>query len=559
MTPLLSKRPAALSTSCLMLALLSAGCSTRIATRHVAPSSDAVLRDEGIHYYLPRTLVRVSIPVSETTTKAGPYADLAPHFFPFVDPKRILTNSTAYSIDPTAVTFASRGVRDPDHHYVVKPTGDWWANTVFKFSLASDGVVNKLDISVENRSVDLTLTAIEAAAGIASKVATGGAAAALALPKTPVDVATVNRTLAKCPFYDGARGDMSAKQQEKFATLVARYRDAYCYMFPEDRDAVFNGKSWDVFLRYLRTEILDLPSDELALRKEAASTKIRKYLSGRSLVEELDTIQSNNAGLLNQLAPNSSVEVWRAIQEARLARTKEILAQFFGTRSSDPAHAVAIFDIDPETAKPSKTTDLFDLSATDGICAVAAGSTPVSSLPIVACSTAPQKIAVDIQAIGPVVAAVAAAPSGESGIRYRIPGHGQLTLTSSKGATREELGRAFLDIAQYGSVASLPKRTGGLKTQYTVELDPASGALRDITVGNEGILTSDAISRAGKIAESAIDTKRALNPPSPTAPSAQELAERERKLKEERLRIVLLDECLSDPGKAGCAELIKPE
>jgi len=544
------------------IVLAAAGCSTRITTKHVATPAPAVLEDEGIHYYLPRTIVRVSIPVTETATRAGAYADLAPLFFPFANPKNILPTAAGYSIDPTTVTFVSRGVRDPGQHYVVKPTGYWWANTIFKFALSSDGVVNKLDITFENRSVDLTLTAIETAAGIAAKVASTSAAALVeAQPRTGALVLPT-----ACPYYGGERADMNKGQRAMYDTLVSRYRPLYCHLFPEDRDAVFGGVSLDILLRYLGPTLeADLKRDSEWLRKDPALSKVQKFISARALIQELDALRSANAELLNRWPANASVDVVKVIQDARTTRMKEILGQFFGTKSTDPAYAVAIFDVDAGNPAEGKAVELFKLSEDGGICAVDAAQLG-AAVPVADCSKATKPIEAVTATVTNNSAPIntddsaskgtaSAAPSGESGIRYRIPGQGTLVLKQA--AT--ELGRSVMDVAQFGAIASLPKRTGGLKTQYTVELDPATGALRDITVGNAGMLTNEAITRSGKAAESAIDTRRALTAPPPAGPSAQEQAEKERKLKEEQLRIRLLDECLQDPTKAGCADLITPE
>lgn len=537
-----------------------AGCSTRISTRHIKPF-DAVFRDEGIHYYLPRTVVRVSIPVAETTSEPGAYTDLAPLFFPYLDPSKVLGKRSSYSVDPNKISFVSKGVRDPKHHYLVNPTGDWWADTAFKFSLGDDGVVNKFDITVENRSVDLALTVAEVAAGLASKIATGGVAGSVDV--TELEKKTLDVTLRACPFYEGAGADMSADQKNRFKNISPRFRDLYCYLFPEDRDDVFTSGFQAVLLSYVEPALTALPGDKQALRKPPASTKVRKFLSARSLIDELNTIQSNNASFLNEPPRQTTADVWKAVQDSRVARIKEILRQFLGTKVTDPAFALAAFEIDLDETIVSGAKDLFNFSPDEGICAVSGdsgGLKIVSTLPLVSCIKPVVQISLSYHRLGSAPTPSSDSAPIDSGIRYRIPGQGALEVTqATAGKPPTELGRTLVDVAQYGSIASLPRKTGGLKTQYAVELNPSTGALRDITVGNKSMITSDGIKRVGGLAGTAIDTKRALNPAAPAPVSAQATAEKERKLKEEQLRILLLNDCIKDPTKSGCADLVKPQ
>src|SRR5215471_19703736 len=123
----------------LPVAFVLASCSSSIVTRHVAQVTTPapVAKYEGIHYFLPKTIVRVSVPVTETAKAPGPYADVAPFFFPDADPKSIITKASAsYSIDPEAVTIATRGVKDLGQEYVLKPTGQLFADTKFHFVLS---------------------------------------------------------------------------------------------------------------------------------------------------------------------------------------------------------------------------------------------------------------------------------------------------------------------------------------------------------------------------------------------------------------------------------------
>jgi len=45
--------------------------------------------------------------------------------------------------------------------------------------------------------------------------------------------------------------------------------------------------------------------------------------------------------------------------------------------------------------------------------------------------------------------------------------------------------------------------------------------------------------------------------PAPAPPTEQQKAEKDRKLKEEQLKILLLQSCLADPTQAGCVDLVK--
>lgn len=102
---------------------------------------------------LPKTLLRVSLPSLNTTETPGPFADLAPYFLPATTANDIIqTVKHTYLIDKAAVTVTSRGVKDPDQMYVVRPTGGIFADTKFYFVLKDQYVPSAISTALQQNA-----------------------------------------------------------------------------------------------------------------------------------------------------------------------------------------------------------------------------------------------------------------------------------------------------------------------------------------------------------------------------------------------------------------------
>jgi hypothetical protein len=81
------------------------------------------LKINGVTYALPRTVVKVDVPVKMTVDKPGELERFTPCFFSEeVSRNRIREFEKSFSIEPP--TFSTRGEPDPDQHFVVKTKGD---------------------------------------------------------------------------------------------------------------------------------------------------------------------------------------------------------------------------------------------------------------------------------------------------------------------------------------------------------------------------------------------------------------------------------------------------
>lgn len=529
--------------------LFLTSCASSIVTRHIMPTATPpVAEDEGIHYFLPKTIVRASVPVTEITKSPGPYAKVARYFFPDAPSSSIIVSeSRSYTIDPTSVTITTRGVKDLTQQYVLKPTGQIFADTRFHFVMSDEGVPNQIRGEIDNKSVDVALTVLESTAKLAGKVLTGGA------------LSQTDKVAAPRPAAQTCPNDIS--DEESYNKLSPRLQKLYCYLSSDDRAAVFTKEPnyANVLANYLKSELDSVSATRRdALRTEAVHEKIVQFLGARALYSELVQIVGASATILSQDINQVNEATFKARMDSRQARLKEIIGKFFGETKKDPAFWAGSFDFDLTPAQASVTLPMFTLKKETGICAIEVddavrrlASPRVETQS--SCGSAVRRIQLLIAPIEPVVAAAVPAGSTKSGLRYRIPRSATITIADAA----SELARQNVSIAQFGQVASLPKKMGGWKTQYDVKFDANTGTLLDINVGNSAVIDSDVVKRAAGIADTGIGIKQKLDVQDAPV-TAQQKAEKDRKLKEEQLRILLLENCLQDPTQPGCADLVKP-
>ncbi len=560
--------------------VLSNGCASRITTTHVAPKSAP---PPGIHYFLPRTIVRVSVPVKETVKTPGQYADLALHFFPHVEKTSVIRDSsTTYTIQREKISFTPRGVRDPNLEFVLVPTGQWFADTTFQFSVDAEGVATKIDATVDNKSVEIGLAFAEAAGGIAAKAFSRGIAGGPAALKDKVPPPST-------PCNDAQA--FNEVEKAVYAKLSGRYLTLFCYLPSELRLQVFpRDGDWRhpaALLSFMSAEFAKCGTaagyDPNCLRDEKAGEKLSRFLGAERLVYELDKIEAENPDFLNgQRLENVQPPLWKDVSDQRKNRVTEILTFFFGTRTVDPDYWSGSFDVDMPDAGPLPRQELFKFSPQTGICTLAPDSATIRLVSPVdvnqaGCgpSASTESVFLGMSTVSAPVALSGSptppTPPAGTGITYRLPGLAQVslfntvrTVTGKDGGEQttetasNQIARQFVEIAQLGRLASLPPKVGGMSTQYSLQLDPATGMLREILVGNKAAITSDAIRRAGGVVTSAIDTKRAADAANqaPAPLTEQQRLAKERSTKEELLRIRLIDECLADSSRPGCAALV---
>ncbi|MBI4890529.1 MAG: DUF4831 family protein [Acidobacteria bacterium] len=93
---------------------------------------------------------------------------------------------------------------------------------------------------------------------------------------------------------------------------------------------------------------------------------------------------------------------------------------------------------------------------------------------------------------------------GQRGLYYRVPEQVQVTV----GWKASQFGTGLLEIAQLGTVVSMPNSTGGRKTSYTADFTPG-GALKNFQVNSTALLDKSSLGAVQSAAEKALEANKA--------------------------------------------------
>jgi hypothetical protein len=88
-----------------------------------------------------------------------------------------------------------------------------------------------------------------------------------------------------------------------------------------------------------------------------------------------------------------------------------------------------------------------------------------------------------------------------------------------------EIGRNALKVAQLGVTASIPASAAGRKTQYTIDFDEATGALKNFKLASNALLEKSIVDEAGGAANDIIGARQAREKARADAAKAKAAAE----------------------------------
>ncbi len=126
----------------------------------------------GIHYYLPKNQVRVTVPVTQTKTKQGRFHAEIANCFELADQRKPDTTGTSYKLG--APTYTLLAVRDDNHRYFVnleKPANPFVTRTG-EFNLNQSQVLTSAKAGATDYTVDWAIDLAETAVSLAT--AAGG-------------------------------------------------------------------------------------------------------------------------------------------------------------------------------------------------------------------------------------------------------------------------------------------------------------------------------------------------------------------------------------------------
>jgi hypothetical protein len=161
---LLLKR-AAFSVCLILAVLICTGCpDSKTVVTKVHSLGDEEKRPplNGVFYALPRTAIKVDIPLVRKDLEPGQFAKFTPVFFP--DEDYIEKKATKFSIGKPV--FATQGEPDPDEIYLVQTLGGRFETKTLLLDYNDAGVLTKADSKSEDQTLEFTTGTIKTVASI---------------------------------------------------------------------------------------------------------------------------------------------------------------------------------------------------------------------------------------------------------------------------------------------------------------------------------------------------------------------------------------------------------
>jgi hypothetical protein len=523
------------------LIMVLAGCTAKIIVTKVPlpgvaakgetpPKPTAKEPMNGVYYALPRTVLKVELPIERTSAEAGKYVVYLPIFFPRLAEAQSAVSSTGTSYKPGKAVILATGEPDPENVYYLKTTSRGPIDRTGLMEYTEQGTVSGASASADNVTTDIALSVLTAVGGIASRVA---------------GAATFDSSSLKC----------GTGEEKKTIPCLIKDGDATIAV---DRDAL------QVNYSKLSAEQKSLVDDAAKAEKPPFLDALRAY----ALIYDLQNKRKNLRETDKPLAPEPLLKDY----DADIATE---LAYFFVGAFKKESWT---FTTELRPVELTETPELFRVHPSKGICfstEIPVSDQPPSKFWLEGAShrcegedlllvkqdlqeqlkkeTDPVKreqLDKQVKAVDEKIAklkgAVAGAKklkakyalypetgqpfqsvtagfveTGERGFRYRMPAMTKVSFNWEK-VGAGTLSTSNQMIAQFGAVVSLPASAGGRTTGYKLKFYEATGALKSFDVTSKAILQKAAVDTAASQALSTYDAK---------VKAGDELALRERQAK----------------------------
>ena len=399
----------------------------------VVRDTDGSSLQRGATYYLPKTVIDVTVPIERTTKTPGVFWRYAEVLFG-KEPD-VQKPETSYELgeDP-AISFSS--VKDTEHRYVsIYARGLNAATQVYAWN--SEGVLNSGDATVTNRTLDYVVAATKAASGLATS---SMRLANLGAPGVPVNSDAYRKL---CKYLNGLEGGKGTD---------------------------FEPRNVVVIIESIREDAA-LGPDEIQLAKDRP--KAFDELSAAA------TVYAEIENLRDGLGSTGSDKAAELLEE-KLQEQRDL---FFGTERTEGWKVT--FKIAPEQGTGARNYYLFAIDEDHG---VVWHRTPELSVPLDGKRASTSKnVYVRLEPTVPDTASSWEAAlnnqrrRSEHGWYYRVPAMSTITLLHGNA----RLVKVKQGIGQLGHIAYLPVTGGGVKFTSNIKLDPVTGALTSLTYGTE--------------------------------------------------------------------------
>lgn len=443
------------------------GCSSHVVVR---PVTGQPLKEAGAYYALPRTEITVELTVEGKINRPGTYAAWAE---PLLGVENVLLEpKRAFTVKPGA-KFSSRGVPDPEQIYQVQAAGRWWEDRTIDLGLDENGVVSKLAQKTTDPRVELAVSVVKTALGLAaipnfSAISSAEPKAFESLvaspsPKILGDCDELAETLRPLLL------DLDARTARAVLGRIERSHKRVCELFQatDGRKNLIGAIS--ALARIL--ELRGLRRDFLEAAANGGSPDSTVTAIG-SLDTKIDALLGANfTGTIKEITWTARVPVL------------------------------------PTDGEETYKAEILRLDPVAGLCAPGAelGAPPEIVAANCDCNNTTSIVTRVKPILGTGVEKIAKSQptlsrEAEHGFVYRIPRPAIVTVesTDSKSAS-QRLGTETILVAQAGLVVPLPSSVGGRSTKYDIALYPETGALKAFILNSDAaaaVATVDSLGNA---------------------------------------------------------------
>jgi hypothetical protein len=525
-----------------LLTMLTTGCpSSKLVVTKVEPATAGTKgpKISGVFYALPRTVIKIDVPLVRKDYAPGKYAKYAKFFFPD-DEFNADTDHSSFTMN--SAKFTTVGEPDPAQIYQVKiPAGGYFITKSLKMELTEAGIPTKIESAVQDDTLDIAIAGLKSVASVAAPFFL-----APAPPPPPRTIPPPDEAAFLAPLPNGERSfylGLHSEDEKNFYRILGQAERAFFQQLNQDERDFYRKltiSEANIFRSlppagrdYYRTltpeergpfaaDPIDFPS------AKKIQTKIQQLIDARDKI-----ISGGTVGAAAPLSGEALTIMLKNLDD-RISNLKD--TYFLGTVTSTES-TIGTFSYRPDAA-PSQIV-LFRFSSTRGVSEVLVDQgvkTPKKFFREKVCTQAgadvgnncddSQLTALAVSDAVPVFLALVKGrdglpgpefssrigdanfnTDGDHGFYYRVPAAGLVRLYEGLGDQKHERGRDNLLIAQLGIIASIPASFGGRKSNYTLELYEGSGALKNFLLGSDAAIQKSNIDDIGTAAKTLSDSE----------------------------------------------------